>query len=192
MMFSIFLCAYWLSAYLLWKNVYPVLCPFFNWAVYFFRCWIVWVLCIFWILTLYQIHSLKMSSLIQQVVFPSIDRFLFCVKDFRFGVVSFVLFFSLAWGDRSKKILLRLMWKSIVPIFSSRSFMISDTTFKSYFCIWYEKVVQFDSSAYSCPVFSIPFIKDTLCPIFHWSRRKNSIYVLNADMLFQLNDICLP
>jgi hypothetical protein len=40
--------------------------------------------------------------------------------------------------------------------------MISDTTFKSYFYIWYEKVVQFDSSAYSCPVFSIPFIKDTL------------------------------
>lgn len=110
------------------------------------------------------------------------------------GPVSlFILvFISLAWGDRSKKILLRLMWKSIVPIFSSRSFMISDTTFKSYFYIWYEKVVQFDSSAYSCPVFSIPFIKDTLCPIFHWSRRKNSIYVLNADMLFQLNDICLP
>ena len=83
-------------------------------------------------------------------------------------VCLFILVFvSLAWGDRSKKILLRLMWKSIVPIFSSRSFMISDTTFKSYFCIWYEKVVQFDSSAYSCTVFSIPFIKDTLCPIFH-------------------------
>ena len=83
-------------------------------------------------------------------------------------VCLFILVFvSLAWGDRSKKILLRLMWKSIVPIFSSRSFMISDTTFKSYFCIWYEKVVQFDSSAYSCTVLSIPFIKDTLCPIFH-------------------------
>ena len=34
-----------------------------------------------------------MSSLIQQVAFPSIDRFLFCVKAFRFGVVPFVYFY---------------------------------------------------------------------------------------------------
>ena len=167
MMFSIFLCAYWLSAYLLWKNVYPVLCPFFNWAVYFFRCWIVWVLCIFWILTLYQIHSLKMSSLIQQVVFPSIDRFLFCVKDFRFGVVSFVLFFSLAWGDRSKKILLRQMSKCILPMLSSSS-VVSGLTFKSlihfwiYFCMWCEKIVQIDFITHSSTVFLTPLFKEAV------------------------------
>ena len=31
-----FSCAYWPSAYLLWRNVYSVFCPFFNWAVGFF------------------------------------------------------------------------------------------------------------------------------------------------------------
>ena len=159
-----------LSACLLWKNVYSILYPFFNWAVYFFRCWVVWVRCIFWILTFYQIHTLKMSALIQQVAFPSIDRFLFCVKAFRFGVVPFVLFlffFSLAWGDRSKKILLRQMLKHILPMLSS-SFVVSGLTVKSlihfwsYFCMWCEKIVQTDSITHSSTVFLTPVIKEAV------------------------------
>ena len=39
-----------------------IFCPFFWWGVW---CWIVWVLCIFWISTLYQIYNLQISSSIQ-------------------------------------------------------------------------------------------------------------------------------
>ena len=40
-------------------------------------------------------------------------------------------FISFALGDKSKKILLRFMSKSVLPMFSSRSFMISSLTFGS-------------------------------------------------------------
>ena len=41
-------------------------------------------------------------------------------------------FFPLAWGDRSKKILLRPMLISILPMFSSRNSLVSGLTFKSF------------------------------------------------------------
>ena len=44
-MLSIFSRAYWLSAYL-GKTSVRVLCPFFNWGVFFFF-WVVWILYIF-------------------------------------------------------------------------------------------------------------------------------------------------
>ena len=40
-------------------------------------------------------------------------------------------FFALARGDRSKKILLRAMSKSVLPMLSSTSFMVSGLAFKS-------------------------------------------------------------
>ena len=45
---------------------------------------------------------------------------------FIFAYISFAL------GDRSKKILLWFMSKSVLPIFSSRSFKVSDLTFRSW------------------------------------------------------------
>ena len=66
-----------------------------------------------------------------------------------FGLIWFHLFIfalvALAWGDTSKKILLRLMSKRILPMFYSRNFMVSGITFKIltqfwvYFFIWYMK-----------------------------------------------------
>ena len=52
MMLSIFSRACWPSVCLLWKNVYsgPLLISFFNQVIF---SWVVWVLCIFWILTPY-------------------------------------------------------------------------------------------------------------------------------------------
>ena len=53
------------------------------------------------------------------------------------------VFISLALGDRSKKILVQFTSNNILPMFSSRSFMLSDLTFRSlihflvYFYIWY-------------------------------------------------------
>ena len=40
-------------------------------------------------------------------------------------------FISFALGDRSKKVFLWFMWKSVLPMFSSRSFMVSYLTFRS-------------------------------------------------------------
>ena len=40
-------------------------------------------------------------------------------------------FVSFALGDRSKKLLLGFMSKSVLPVFSSRIFMASDLTFRS-------------------------------------------------------------
>ena len=40
-------------------------------------------------------------------------------------------FISVALGDRSKNISLRFMSKTALPMFSSRSFMVSDLTFRS-------------------------------------------------------------
>ena len=41
------------------------------------------------------------------------------------------LFISITLGDRSKKILLQFMSKSVLPMFSSRSFIVSGLTFRS-------------------------------------------------------------
>ena len=77
-------------------------------------------------------------------------------------------FVFLAWWNRSKNILLKLMSKSAPPTFSSRN-----CGFKSYVkafnpfwvllvCIWCEKAVPFDSSASNCWVFPIPHIKEVV------------------------------
>ena len=95
--------------------------------------------------------------------FPSLH------KAFYFDVVAFVnfCFFSLVWGDIFKKVLQRSMSKIVLPMFSSRSFMVSGLTFKSlmhqvYFCTWCERVFRFDTFACNCPVFPTPFIKEAV------------------------------
>ena len=59
-MLSIFSCAYWPSV-CLWKNVYLGLLPIFQLG-WFFWYWVVWAVCIFWILTPCQSHSLQIFS----------------------------------------------------------------------------------------------------------------------------------
>ena len=62
-----------------------------------------------------------------------VDGSLCCAKTFESDVVPFVHFFSLvslAQGDRSGTILLRSRSESLLPMFSSRSFMVLDLPFK--------------------------------------------------------------
>ena len=47
----------------------------------------------------------------------------------RFHLFTFV-FISITLRDRSKKILLRFMSRSVLPMFSSRSFTVSSLTFR--------------------------------------------------------------
>ena len=60
-------------------------------------------------------------------------------------------FVSLASGDRFKKMFLRMMWKSILPMFSSRSFMASGFTLK--YLIYFEFVFVHGMRKESCVIF---------------------------------------
>ena len=75
-----------------------------------------------------NIFSHSVSCLfVLSLVFFAVQKFLSLIRShlFIFAFVSFAL------GDRSKKILLQFMSKSVLPMFSSRSFMVSSVIFRS-------------------------------------------------------------
>ena len=78
----------------------------------------------------------------------------------------FIVFISITLGDGAKKILLQFMSKSILLMFSSRSFRVSGLTLRClfwvYFCIWCEKMFWFHSFTCSCPVFPGPLTEETI------------------------------
>lgn len=64
---------------------------------------------------------------------------------------------AFAFGVRSQKSLPRLMLRSSLPLFFSRSFMVSGLIhFELIVYVWCEIGVQFHSLACSCPVLSKP------------------------------------
>ena len=85
--------------------------------------------------------------------------------------------------------------KDCTALFSSKSFMDSGITFKSlicfwvYFCVWCEKVVQYDSFTCSCPISPTPCNEEAVfsfcdfCFVFH--RLTDHISVITfLDFLF--------
>ena len=101
--------------------------PFFKLDC-FFSYWVVWVLFIFWILTLIRyiickysisfhlvdwLFILLMVSFVVQKLFSLIESHLF--------IFDFVIF---AFDVKSKNSLPRLMSRNLLPMFSSRSFMV--------------------------------------------------------------------
>ena len=88
--------------------------------------------------------------------------------------VYFCFFFPLAWEDRfpldALKKFLRLMSKSLLPMFYSRSFIVLGLTFKSLihfefiFAHGLKKMDYFHSLIHSCPVFPTPFTEEA---VFH-------------------------
>ena len=109
--FRIFSGVCWSSIRLLWKNIYSGLLPFLNQ----FICFWCWVLCIFWIL------STLSDILLTNIFFHLIGRlfillsFPCCAKLFSVVPLLYICFHFLAWGQRSKKILLRPM--SVLLVF---------------------------------------------------------------------------
>ena len=71
-------------------------------------------------------HSVACLFILSVVSF-ALQKLLHFIRShlFIFAFISFVL------RDRFPKILLQFMSKSVVPMFSSRSFMVSDLTFRS-------------------------------------------------------------
>ena len=90
-------------------------------------------LCILNINPPYQTNYLQMSSPIQCIVFCSIDGFLPGVTPFKFEVVPLLcsLCRQTIFGSEEtdpKQLFLRATSKRLMPMFSSRSIMVSDLT----------------------------------------------------------------
>ena len=118
---------------------------FFNWVVVaIYMCWILipfgHIICKYFLLSIY-------------CLFIFVSDFLCCAKAIC-PICLFLLLFTL--GARSKNILLHFVSKSVLPMFSSKSSIVSDLTFRclihlSYFCrVWENIRILF--FACSCPI----------------------------------------
>ena len=117
-MLSIFLCAYWLPVFLLWRNVYLGLLPIFQLDCLFFD---IELYELFFILDINPLsvalfanifsHSIGCPFLLFMISF-AVRKLICLIRShlFIFGFIFTVL------GDRSKKILLQFMSKNDLPV----------------------------------------------------------------------------
>ena len=88
--------------------------------------------------------------------FYFVDCFFYCAEIFYFDIIPLAGFYfvACAFGVISKDLLPIPMWKNVSPIFSFTSFIVSGPMFKS--------LIQFHFPGCGYPVFSMPFIKETI------------------------------
>ena len=145
-MLSIFLCVCYPSV-CLWRNVCLGLFPTFWLGCLFFWHWVASATCIFWKLTFCQLLHLLLFSPILRVVFRLTYSFLCCAKAFKFNQVPLVYFcfyfcYSRRWGIEDLILIYVIKTRqSVLPMFSSKSFIVSGLTFRSlilwvYLCVW--------------------------------------------------------
>ena len=143
-MLSILSCASWPSVCLLWRNVYLGLLPIFGLGCLFFL-----ILSCMSCLYILEINPLSIDSFAN--IFSHSEGYLFILFIASFAVQKLLscirshlfifVFISITLGGGSKKILLWFMSKNVLPLFSSKSFMVSGLTFRSlihfwvYFCV---------------------------------------------------------
>ena len=112
----IFLCVCWPCVCLLWKDVYSGPLPIFN--------WIVFLMLSLYSLNFNSLEDISCTNIFSHLVsclFHFIDGFMHRTKALYFTVASFVYFGFCCSSLRiqiKKKILLRLMSKSLLSIFS--------------------------------------------------------------------------
>ena len=126
-MLSIFSCAYWPSVFLLWRSITLGLLHVKN----------------FLLLSSYMNCSYILE--IKPLLGASFTNIFSCRLSFHFVYGSFAVqklvslirshlfvfvFTSIAWGDWSKKAFVQFMSDDVLPVFTSRSFMVSCLMFK--------------------------------------------------------------
>ena len=126
-MLSIFSCVCWPSVCLLWRNVCLVLWPIFWVGHLFFWSWAGGVACIFLRLILCGDMNFFLYHYWQENI---VFKYTYYLK---FNWVPFVYFcfISITLGGGSKEIFLGFMSKSVLPTFSSKSFIVSCLTLRS-------------------------------------------------------------
>lgn len=121
-------CARWPSLHLLWKMSIQIPHPFLT-GLFGDIYKVVYVLYLFWMLTLYQMYDLQTYSPFSRWPFCFVDGFLCCTKAFWFNIVPPVYFWFCFPGETiPEKILLILMFKNSLPVFSFSSFVVSGLT----------------------------------------------------------------
>ena len=132
-MLSSFSCASWPSVCLLLRNVCLGLLPIcgLGWFFLILSC----MTCLY----ILEINPLSIDSFAN--IFSHSEGYLFVLFMVSFAVqklLSFIrcnlfifVFISITLGGGSKKILLWFMTKSVLPMFSSKSFIVSGLTFRS-------------------------------------------------------------
>ena len=104
-------------------------------------------------------HSVACLFILFMVSF-AVQKLLSLIRSHLFIFV----FISITLGGKSKKILLQFMSKSVLPMFSSKSFIVSSLTLRSlihFEFIFVYGVKEFHSFTCSCPVSPAPFIEET-------------------------------
>ena len=132
-MLSILSCVCWQSVYLLWRNVYLGLLPIFGLGCLFF-------LILSCMSCLYILEINPLVALFANI-FPHSEGCLFVLFMVCFAVqklLGFIrshlfifVFISISLGGGSKRILLWFMSWSVLPMFSSKSFIVSGLTCRS-------------------------------------------------------------
>ena len=148
-MLSIFSCACWPCDIFFGKMSIQIFHPYFNCFFFFLILSCMSCLYIFHINPLLVISFASVFShsvgclFVLSVVSFTLQRLLSLIRShlFIFAFISFAL------GDRSPKILLWYMAKSVLPMFSSKSFMVSGLKFRS--LIYFEFIFVYGVRKYS-------------------------------------------
>ena len=132
-MSSIFSCAFWPYVYLPWRIVYSCPLPIFNWVAgsLLLSC----IRCLY----ILEIKSLSVASF--ETIFSHCINGLFVFFLASFAMQKLVIlmrshwfifaFISVVLGNLPEKIFMKLMSENVLPMFSSRSLMVSCLIFKS-------------------------------------------------------------
>ena len=145
------------------KNVCLGLFPRFWLGCLFFWYWLVWAAYIFGKLILCQLFHLLLFCPILRVVFSpclivsfSVQKLLSLIRSHLFTF----LFISITLGGGSSRILLWFMSESVLPVFSSKHFIVSGLTFRS--LIHFEFIFVFCVRKYSNFIFLHVFVTQYL------------------------------
>ena len=129
-MLSIFLCVCYPSV-CLWRNVCLGLFPTFWLGCLFFWYWVVGAACIFWKWILSQLFHLLLFFPFWGLSFHLAYSFLCCAKAFKFNQVPLVYFCVYFCCSRRWVIEDLALCHRVLPMFPSKSFIISGLIFRS-------------------------------------------------------------